>query len=42
MIKSIERSALTGVMCVAWDLIKTGERIVAFAERWEVNAANEL
>lgn len=42
MIKEITRTLLTGTMGFAWDRIKTGERIVAFAESWEVNEANEL
>ena len=33
MMKSITRTMLTSTMGFAWDLIKTGERIVAFAER---------
>jgi hypothetical protein len=39
--KLIKRSALTGVMGFSWDLIKTGGRIVAYVDSWEVNEANE-
>jgi hypothetical protein len=41
MMKSITRTMLTSTMGFAWDMIKTGERIVAVAERWELTKANE-
>jgi hypothetical protein len=41
MMKSITRTMLTSTMRFAWDVIKTGERIVAFAESWELHEANE-
>lgn len=37
MLKSMTHTMLTSTMGVAWDLIKTGERIGAFAERWGAN-----
>ena len=43
MMNSITYTMLTSAMGFAWrKLIRTGERIGAAAERWEVNGANEL
>jgi hypothetical protein len=41
MMNSITRTMLTSTMGFAWNLIKTGERIVAFADRWELHEGNE-
>jgi hypothetical protein len=40
MIKAITRAMLTGTMDFTCAQIKTGKRIVAFAESWEVNEAD--
>jgi hypothetical protein len=41
MLKSVTRTMLTSAMGFAWELIKAGGRIVAYAEGWEVTKANE-
>jgi hypothetical protein len=41
MMKSITRTMLTSTMGFAWKLIRTGGRIVAFAESWELHEGNE-
>jgi hypothetical protein len=40
MLKSVTRTMLTRAMGFAWDLIKVGERVVAYAESWEVTETN--
>ena len=35
MMKSITRTMLTRAMCFAWDIIRSGERIVEACESWE-------
>jgi hypothetical protein len=39
--KLITSTMLTSAMRFAWRLINTGERVVAFAESWELHEANE-
>lgn len=41
MLKSITQAALTSTMGLAWDMIATGGRVVAFAESWELHEGNE-
>jgi hypothetical protein len=41
MMKSITRTMLTTAMGFAWDVIKTGERIIEASENWDVHEANE-
>jgi hypothetical protein len=40
MSNSITRMMFTSAMGFAWDIIKAGERVVAYAEDWEVTEAN--
>jgi hypothetical protein len=40
MLKSITQAALTSTMGLAWKLITTGERVVAFAESWQLHEGN--
>ena len=41
MMKSITRTLLTSTMGFAWDMIRAGERVVAFAESWKLHEGNE-
>lgn len=41
MQKSIIRTMLVSAMGFAWDTIKAGERVVAFAESWELHEGNQ-
>lgn len=41
MLQSITLTMLTSALALAWKLIKTGQRIVAFAESWELHEGNE-
>lgn len=42
MMNSIIQAILTSAMCFTWGVIKTGERIVAFAERLGADEAYDL
>jgi hypothetical protein len=42
MLKLVERALLTSTMGFAWDLIKAGERIVAYSESWGADEAYDL
>jgi hypothetical protein len=41
MMNSITRAVLTSTTSFAWKLIATGERVVAFAESWELHEGNQ-
>ena len=41
MIKAATQAILTSSMSFAWYTIKSGERIVAFAESWELHEGNQ-
>ncbi len=40
MLRLVTRGMLTGAIGFAWATIKTGERIVAYAENWEITEVN--